>query len=140
METNNEKYDVFVSHANKDKVKYVDSLVSEIKKTGLTVFYDKECICWGDSIQERVDVAIDNCRLAIVVISKSYFGRKWTEYELKCLLRRQNNDGKKIIRPILYGVSKKEFIKHYPELSDILFKYSKQCSCQEMAQILKNEL
>ena len=130
MKTNSEKYDVFVSHANKDKVKYVDTLVSEIKKTGLTVFYDKESIGWGDSIQEKVDEGIDNCRLAVVVISKSYFGRTWTEYELKSLLRRQNKDGQKIIRPILYGVSKRELLMNYPELSDIVFKYSKKCSCQ----------
>lgn len=140
MSANNGRYDVFVSHASKDKLKYVDKLVEAIKQVGLTVFYDKESIAWGDSIQEKVDEGIESCRLAVVVISKAYFDRTWTEYELKSLLKRQNIEGRKIIMPILYGVRKKELVKHYPSLSDILFKYSKQCSCDEMAKLLKKEL
>ena len=69
MSANNGRYDVFVSHASKDKLKYVDKLVEAIKQVGLTVFYDKESIAWGDSIQEKVDEGIESCRLAVVVLS-----------------------------------------------------------------------
>ena len=77
-----EKYDVFISHASKDKEAYVDKLAETIKKTGLTVFYDSDCIAWGDSISSKVEEGLSNCKRAVVVISKNYFGRKWTEYEL----------------------------------------------------------
>ena len=134
------KYDVFVSHATKDKTKYVDKLVEALKKENLTVFYDSDCISWGDHISQKVDEGLRSSKLAVVVISKNYFGRPWTEYELKTLLARQNSEGRKIIMPILHGISKKQLVKNYPELNDILFKHSKSCSCEEMAKILKQEI
>lgn len=33
-------YDIFISHCSKDKLKYVDDLVEEIKKLNISVFYD----------------------------------------------------------------------------------------------------
>lgn len=134
------KYDVFISHASKDKAKYVDKLAEAIRNTGLTVFYDSDCIMWGDSISNKVEDGLKNCERAVVVISKNYFGRKWTEYEIMSLLNRQNNEGKKLIMPILHGVSKKQFVEHYPQLEDVLFKYSKSCSCEELAKRLYDDI
>ena len=39
-----EKYSVFVSHSSEDKIEYVDDLVSEIKKLGISIFYDTDVI------------------------------------------------------------------------------------------------
>ena len=103
-----DKVDVFISHASKDKLKYVENLVRNIKAKGISVFYDSESISWGDSIREELDKGLSNCRFAVVVISKNYFERPWTEYELQALLNRQNREGKKIILPILYKISKKD--------------------------------
>lgn len=36
------EYDVFISHANKDKSDYVDSLYLAIRKLGVNIFYDTE--------------------------------------------------------------------------------------------------
>lgn len=135
-----QKYDVFVSHATKDKAKYVGRLVEALKREGLTVFYDSDCISWGDRISQKVDEGLRSSKFAVVVISKNFIGRQWTEYELKTLLARQNREGRKIIMPILHGITKKQLVKNYPELKDILFKYSKSCSCEEMAKILKQEI
>ena len=134
------EYDVFISHATKDKAKYVDKLAEEIEKTGLTVFYDSDSIAWGDSISEKVEEGLKNCKRAVVVISKNYFGRSWTEHELRTLLDRQGSEGEKIIMPILHRVTKKELLKHYPELSDVLFKYSKKISCEKLAQLLVEDI
>lgn len=132
--------DVFISHASKDKVKYVENLVLSIKSKGISVFYDTESIFWGDCIKEKIDEGLANCRLAIIVISKNYFGRKWTEYELKTLLNRQNKEGKKLILPILYRISKKDFISHYPTLEDIKFIHSKSYRNSEIAELLLKKL
>ena len=134
------EYDVFVSHASKDKKKYVDNLVIALKTEGLSVFYDTESISWGDHSPEMIEEGLRNCKRAIIVISKNYFGRSWTEHELRTLLHRQNVQGKKIIMPILYRITKKDLVKHYPELSVIQFKHSKQCSCEEMAKLISSEL
>ncbi len=134
------KYDVFVSHATKDKLGYVDKLVDSIKKEGLEAFYYQESVTWGDSISKTIATALQNSTLAVVVISKHFFNRQWTEYELRTLLARQEQEGEKLIMPILHRITKKQLTDKYPELSDILFKYSKSCKCEEMAKILKQEV
>lgn len=135
-----ENYAVFISHASDDKVDYVDDLVKEIKALDITVFYDTDVISWGDNLKERIDAGLKNCKLAVIVISPSYFGRDWTEYEIQTLLKRKNNEKSKIILPILYRTSKDELVKHYPSLGNILFKYSKSQSKRKLAEDIKNEL
>ena len=133
-------YSVFISHSSDDKIEYVDDLVKEIKSLGITVFYDTDAITWGDNLKEVIDEALKTCALAVIVISPSYFGREWTEYEIRSLLERQNEEHRKIVLPILYKVSKAEFVQHYPELENILFKYAKTQSKSKLAEDLKKEL
>ena len=96
-----DKYSVFVSHSSDDKVDYVDDLVEEIKSLGITVFYDTDVISWGDNLKEKIDTGLKTCEIAIIVIYPSYFGRKWTEYEIQTLLKRQDAEKHKLILPIL---------------------------------------
>lgn len=132
-----DKYSVFVSHSSEDKVNYVDDLVAEIKALGITVFYDTDVLEWGDNLKEKIDAGLKNCDLAVIVISPSYFGRDWTEYEIQTLLERQDNEKTKLIMPILYNTTKNELVEHYPTLNNILFKYSKSQSKKKLAQDLK---
>lgn len=134
------KYSVFVSHSSDDKIEYVDDLVNEIKSLGISVFYDTDVISWGDNLKDQIDVGLKNCELAVIVISPSYFGREWTEYEIQSLLNRQDKEKNKLILPILHNVTKDEFNKHYPLLKDIVFKHSKSQSKKKLAENVKYEL
>lgn len=133
-------YSVFVSHASDDKIEYVDDLVKEIKQLGISVFYDSDVIHWGDNLKEVIDAGLNNCSLAVIVISPSYFGREWTEYEIKALLKRQDSEKNNLILPILYHVSKEEFNKHYPTLKDIVFRHSKSVSKKHLALEIEKAL
>ncbi len=64
---------------------------------------------------------MENCDFGVIVISNSFFGREWTEKELKKLLSRQSKSGQKIILPVLYKVTCEELTKHYKKLADIQF-------------------
>ena len=140
MKKEKNKYSVFVSHSSDDKIDYVDDLVCEIKALGISVFYDTDALRWGDNLKEQIDNALKTCKLAVIVISPTYFGKEWTEYEINALLRRQSNENKKLILPILYRVSKEEFIKKYPTLKNIVFRYSKSQSKKELARQIAEEL
>lgn len=131
---------VFVSHASANKIEFVDDLVKEIKKLKIKVFYDTDVICWGDNLKEILDNAMNQCTLAIIVISPEYFDREWTEYEIHTLLKRQEDENRKIVLPILYRTSKEELTQHYPMLRDIVFKYAKSQSKADLARDLKREL
>lgn len=134
------EYDIFVSYCHKDKHQFVENLVTELKKLDVKVFYDTYDITWGDDIKEKIDSGLKNSRLAIVVISNSFFGREWTEYELMELFKRQTSEGRKLILPLLHNVKKKELEKHYHYLANISFKYSKKQSAKKLAEEAKNEL
>ena len=133
-------FTIFISHSSEDKLNYVNDLVDEIKTLGMTVFYDTDVISWGDNLKEKIDVGLKNCKLAVIVISPTYFGKEWTEYEIQSLLIRQNNENGGLILPILHNVSKEEFIKHYPLLKNVCFKYSKSQSKKQLASDLKRLL
>ena len=115
------KYDVFLSHASKDKTEFVEELKKSFDKLGISVFYDTDAINWGDNWKQKILEGLKNCHFGVIVISKNFFDRTWTEKELKALLNRQNEEGEKIILPILYNVSIEEINKKYKKLSDIQF-------------------
>ncbi len=123
-------YDVFVSHATKDKIPYVNDLYKELKKLEVKIFYDQVELSWGDNWKRRILEATKRSEFAIIVISKNFFDREWTERELKAFLSRQNKSKQKIILPILYDVTQEEFLAHYPQLKEIQYittdKYTKK--------------
>lgn len=116
---NMKQYDVFISHANVDKLDYVEELYQSISRLGINVFYDKETFEWGDNWKQKIYDGVDSSEFAIIVISDNYFGREWTERELQSFLNRQNASGEKIILPLLHGISIDDLRDHYPELGDI---------------------
>lgn len=132
-------YDVFVSHATKDKLSYVDDLYKELVKLGIKVFYDKEEISWGDNWKECILTATKQSEFAIIVISKNFFGREWTEKELQAFLSRQNKSGQKVILPILYNVTQEEFLSHYPKLEEIQYITAKKNSKKDITILFAKE-
>lgn len=89
VQNNNIKYDVFISHASEDKESLVNDFVNELKKRNIKVWYDNMNISWGDSLRTKIDEGLRNSRFGIVVLSKDYIKKGWTQYELEGLF---NND------------------------------------------------
>lgn len=116
---NQKEYDVFISHANRDKLDYVDELFVAIRKLGIKVFYDTEEISWGDNWKQVILDGTAKSEFAIIVISKNFFGREWTERELDEFLKRQNASGQKIVLPLLYNTTVEEMKEKYPKLGEI---------------------
>lgn len=112
-------YDVFISHANHDKPKFVDPLKKKLEELGLHIWYDSEQIEWGDSIKGKIEEGLKKCRFGIVVLSPNFLGREWTEKELSELLHRQNKSGQKLLLPLLYHMTINKMKKSHPELEDI---------------------
>jgi len=124
------EYDVFISHANQDKVGYVDELYLALRKLGVQIFYDTEVLSWGDNWKQVILDGTAKSEFAIIVISENFFGREWTERELDEFLKRQNANGQKIVLPLLHNISLDTLKAQYPFLSDIQVidtgRYSKE--------------
>ena len=127
------EYDVFISHANKDKEEFVDELNESLKKLGIKIFYDKEALEWGDNWKDRILNGVKKAEFAIIVISENFFDREWTEKELTEFLSRQNRNGQKIILPILHNISVDQLKEKYPSVADIQAIDSSKYSCDTIA-------
>ncbi len=111
-----------------------------LRRLGIQIFYDIDSISWGDKWKDRILNGIAESEFAIIVISKNFFGREWTERELKELLTRQNDLGQKIVLPLLYDISIDDLKDKYPEVGDIQCISNKDYSKEEIAILLAKEL
>lgn len=136
-------YDVFLSHATADKIDYVDELKRSFEQLGINVFYDSDSIEWGDNWKDKIMRGLANSRFGVIVISENYFGREWTDIELKSLLSRQKASGQKVVLPILYNTSIEKINRMYKNLSDIQFMDASIFNIQDitiqLARILLSE-
>jgi hypothetical protein len=111
-------YDVFISHAFEDKEPFVSSLATRLSEKGISVWYDQSVLTVGDSLRKSIDKGLANSRFGIVVLSKAFFAKGWTEYELNGLVSRENTERTKVILPIWHEVSKDTVLSYSPSLAD----------------------
>lgn len=137
---NYSEYDVFLSHANKDKNELVNRLFKALSKLGINIFYDKDSLEWGDHWKERILEGTAKSEFAIIVISENFFGREWTEIELKEFLERERKDGQKLILPILHKVTVEQVEEKYKTLTDIQFINSADYSTNDIALLFARQL
>lgn len=133
-------YDLFLSHASKDKLTFVEKLKAALDRLNIKIFYDKDSIKWGDKWKQRIMDGVANAEFAIIVISENFFGREWTEKELNELLNRQNDSGQKIILPLLHNISVKQLEEKYPEVADIQAISTADYSLDDIAYLFAEQL
>ena len=104
-------------HASEDKENFVEPLATALQEAGLKVWYDRFELKLGDSLREKIDEGLANSRYGVVVLSNSFFKKKWPKTELDALAIRQNVDGKKVILPIWHEIGIEEVKKYSPILA-----------------------
>ncbi|MBQ3128439.1 MAG: toll/interleukin-1 receptor domain-containing protein [Clostridia bacterium] len=133
-------YDVFLSHASADKIAYVEDLKKSLEILGIEIFYDKDTIEWGDNWKAKIYEGLEKSEFAIIVISENFFGREWTELELKTLLERQNDEGQKLILPILHNITTEQLRDKYPTVADIQAIESGKNSTEQIVLLFAKQL
>ena len=111
------KKDLFISHASEDKDDFVRPLSNLLKQYGIDVWYDEFELRIGVSISRSIDKGIKNSKFGLLVLSKSFFNKNWTEYELKSLNAFEIESGD-VLLPIWKDVTFKEVRDFSPYLSD----------------------
>jgi hypothetical protein len=126
------EFDVFISHATEDKDDVVRPLAQSLQCAGLRVWYDEFEMRIGDSLRRKIDKGLANSRFGIVVLSKAFFGKGWTNYELDGLVTRAIT-GEQILLPIWHNISKQEVIAYSPSLADKLARNTAIRTVEEIA-------
>ena len=107
---------LFVSHASEDKEGFVRPLVVELQKH-FEVWFDEFELRLGDSLRSKIDAGLRDCDFGVVVLSPSFFSKKWTVAEVNGLFALEDYN-RKIILPIWYQVGEKEVRSFSPILAD----------------------
>jgi hypothetical protein len=82
--------DVFISHASEDKDEIARPLAEALDLRGITVWYDELSIEWGRSIRRAIDAGIAGTRFGLVVLSRHFIQKQWTQAELDGLFNRRS--------------------------------------------------
>lgn len=115
-ETVPQKINFFISHASEDKDEFARPLAEALITIGYGVWYDEYTLTMGDSLLRKIDEGLKQADYGIVVLSKSFFAKKWPRLELEGLLALEGQNDK-LILPVWLGVDQKEVAEFSPILA-----------------------
>ena len=127
------EWDVFISYASEDKIEFVKPLAKKLRDRGVKVWYDDFEIKLGDSISKSIDKGLINSNFCLLILSKKFLSKDWTDYELKSIINKEVN-GKKVILPIWHNISKDELKTYSLYLAD---KFALSSTMDENELMLK---
>lgn len=110
---------MFISHASEDKDAVAKPLADALIHRGLQVWYDEYSLSVGDSLRQKIDEGLTKSEFGIVILSKAFLSKHWTQQELNGLSAREVN-GKKVILPVWHDISRDEIVQASPSLADRL--------------------
>ena len=126
------KYDVFISHASEDKGEVVRPLAIALQNKNLKVWYDEFELKIGDSLRQKIDKGLANSRFGIVVLSKNFIRKGWTNYELDGIITKSVS-GQQVVLPIWHDITKQEVIDYSPSLADKVARNTATYTIDEIA-------
>jgi hypothetical protein len=127
------KFDVFISHASEDKNEVVRPLALALQDKSLRVWYDEFELKIGDSLRQKIDKGLANSRFGIVVLSKNFIRKGWTNYELDGIITKAVS-GQQVILPIWHNITKQEVIDYSPSLADKVARNTATYTIEEIAE------
>ena len=111
------RWDLFISHASEDKADIALPLTSALKARGVRVWIDSHQLAPGDSLRRKIDEGLRESQFGVVILSKWFFRKEWTQKELDALVGREIGK-EKVIIPVWHGVTSADVRQHSPLLAD----------------------
>ncbi|PKN48151.1 MAG: DUF1883 domain-containing protein [Deltaproteobacteria bacterium HGW-Deltaproteobacteria-17] len=133
VETGDQAYDVFISHASEDKDDIVRSLANALSTQNLKVWYDEFTLRIGDSLRQKIDKGLATSRVGLVVLSPAFISKGWTNYELDGIVTRSVS-GEQILLPIWHNITKQQVMDFSPSLADKVARSTATHTVEEIAE------
>lgn len=127
------EYDVFISHASEDKDEVVRPLALALRNKGLKVWYDEFELKIGDSLRRKIDKGLAKSKFGVVVLSRSFIKKGWTNYELDGIITKVNT-GEQVMLPIWHDITKNEVIDFSPSIADKVARNTASHTIEEIAE------
>jgi hypothetical protein len=110
---------LFICHASEDRDDFVRPLAEALSKEYEKIWYSEYELTLGDRLLEKIDQGLATCDFGIVVLSKSFFEKKWPRAELDGLFARETLS-RKMILPIWKDITESEVKVYSPILASRL--------------------
>jgi hypothetical protein len=137
MSTSQHKYDVFISHASEDKIECAKLLADELMSYGAVIWYDEFSLEIGDSLSKSITEGLAKSNYGIVVLSRDFINKGWTNFELEGLINREIGN-RKIILPVWHNITHAELMEFSPVVAGRVALDTAKHSVEEIAfRILK---
>lgn len=103
--------------SSEDKDSVARPLAEELSKLGLDVWLDEYELRVGDSLRESIDSGLAACDFGTVVLSESFFAKRWPQSELDGLFAKEVAARRKVILPVWHGLGVEDITRHSPLLA-----------------------
>ena len=131
--------DTFICHASEDKEFMARPLLKALAEVGIYAWLDESEIRLGESIRQKIDEGLANCRSATVILSRPFFSKNWTQYEMDGIVGRKMQ-GAILFFPIQHGITIKEISDYSPSLAGLSLWNSSDHSFEEIAAEIAGQL
>jgi hypothetical protein len=110
--------DCFLSHATEDVKTVAEPLARAIEAQGYHVWFDSFSLTQGDSLREGIDEGLRSSRFGVVVLSPSFFAKRWPMREVYAILALEDAEGYKRLLPVWHQIDANEVARQSPLLAD----------------------
>ena len=136
---NKSKPDTFICHASEDKEAIARPIHEELENVGIYAWLDESEIRLGQSIRQKIDEGLASCRSATVILSRPFFSKNWTQYEMDGIVGRQMQ-GEILFFPIQHGITIEEIRGYSPSLAGLSLWNSSDHSPASIASEIASQL
>lgn len=110
-------HDVFISYASEDRGIAVE-IARALEARHLRVWIDETALRPGDSLRQAVETGLAGSRFGLVLLSRNFFRKEWTQRELNGLFSREMAEGRTLVLPLWHQIDAREIAAHSPILAD----------------------
>lgn len=111
-------HDAFLSYSSED-TELASELFKALAARGFRIWYAPVGLKIGDKLLDSIEKGMRESKYGILLLSRSYLAKGWTNYEMDILIRESVEHGRKLL-PIWHGVSKQEVSIRHSGLAGIV--------------------
>ena len=108
---------IFISYASENKISAAKPLAKSLLNRGFKVWYDEYSLFLGDSLKKTIDRGLTQCDYAVIILSKAFFSKHWTQEELDGVVALESQRREKIVLPIMFEITYEDVVRYSPTLA-----------------------
>jgi len=103
------KPDIFICHDSRDKKEIAAPIYHALLKKDLKIWYDEVSLEIGDSLSEKIQEGIKECRFGLIILTPNLLSnKKWAKGELQSFATKQAIEERKVVLPVWHKITESD--------------------------------